>query len=396
MVSSGRTMLTAFPAVGLRHASYPATALAKAWQLLLQAEPDLGGTETYRHDLVNIARQALSNHAGQLYARTEAAYKAKDVAAYRQAAQEFLQLIGDIDELLATNDEFLLGAWLEDAKRWGQTDAERRRMEWNARRVLTLWGRTPALRDYAWKEWSGLLTGFYAKRWELFFQRRREALEANRPFDEHACQAELLKLEDRWAGQSERYPTRPVGDGVQVARRLFEKYKPGDAAVPSLTTGKPVSCSADLPGMGADLANDGCIDTESFWGTDVTKDKDAWWQVDLEEMTTVGKVVVVGYYGDKRYYGFTVEVSGDGKLWTMVADKRNNKELSTQAGYTCVFEPRNVRFIRVKMTGNSANTGRHLVEVLAAATERNGMNFGRVTRSQRRRGPRRPSPLAPG
>jgi len=49
----------------------------------------------------------------------------------------------------------------------------------------------------------------------------------------------------------------------------------------------------------------------------------------------------------------------------MAVDKRDNKELSTQTGYTCVFKPRKVRFIRVKMTGNSANTGRHLVEVMA-------------------------------
>ena len=362
----GQTILTAFPTVGRRYTSYPATPLAKAWQLLLRAEKDLGGAETYRHDLVNIARQALSNHAGQLYARTVAAYNAKDVAAYRKSSQEFLQLIYDVDELLATNDEFLLGTWLEDAKHWGQTDAERARLEWNARRVLTLWGRTPSLGDYAWKEWSGMLSGFYARRWELFFQRQLEALAANKPFDEHACHAELLKLEDRWAGQTERYPSKPVGDSAWVAGRLFEKYMRGNnAAFESLTTGKPTSCSAALPGMDASLANDGSIDTESYWGTDVAKDKDAWWQVDLETETTVGRVVVVGYYGDKRFYGFTVEISSDSKTWTMVVDKRNNKEFSTQAGYTCVFAPRKVRFIRVKMTGNSANTGRHLVEVMA-------------------------------
>ena len=361
----GQTILTAFPAVGRQYTRYPAAPLARAWELLLHAATDLGGTETYRHDLVNIARQALSNHAGQLYARTMAAYKAKDTAAFWKSSQEFLQLIYDIDELAATNGQFLLGTWIEDAKRWGQTDAERARLEWNARRVLTLWGRTPALRDYAWKEWSGMLSGFYAKRWELFFQRQLQALQANRPFDQDACHAELLKLEDHWASQTERYPSKSHGDSVQVAGRLFEKYMRGNVTFTSLTTGKPASCSAALPGMDASLANDGCIDTESYWGTDIAKNKNAWWQVDLEKQTTVGRVVVVGYYGDKRFYGFTVEVSSDGRAWTMVADKRDNKELSTEAGYTCVFEPRKVRFLRVKMTGNSANTGRHLVEVMA-------------------------------
>ncbi len=122
----GHSLLTAYPAMKKRqYITYPANALANAWQLLLRAEKDLSGTETYRHDLVNVARQALSNHAGQLYAKTQADYEAKDLAAYRRSSQAFLQLIYDLDKLLATDNEFLLGPWLEDAKRWGQTDAER-------------------------------------------------------------------------------------------------------------------------------------------------------------------------------------------------------------------------------------------------------------------------------
>jgi alpha-N-acetylglucosaminidase len=70
--------------------------------------------------------------------------------------------------------------------------------------------------------------GFYAKRWALFFQRQLEALKANKPFDQHACQMELLKLEDQWAGQTRRYPSKSTGDSVQVAGRLFEKYGLGD------------------------------------------------------------------------------------------------------------------------------------------------------------------------
>ena len=73
-----------------------------------------------------------------------------------------------------------------------------------------------------------MLSGFYAKRWELFFQRQLEALEANKPFDQHACHVELLKLEDQWAGQTRHYPSKSAGDSVQVAGRLFEKYMLGD------------------------------------------------------------------------------------------------------------------------------------------------------------------------
>ena len=48
----------------------------------------------------------------------------------------------------------------------------------------------------------------------------------------------------------------------------------------------------------------------------------------------------------------------------MVADWRDNQKPSTPDGYTCVFEPRSARYVRVTQTLNSANTGRHLVEVM--------------------------------
>jgi hypothetical protein len=76
-------------------------------------------------------------------------------------------------------------------------------------------------------------------------------------------------------------------------------------------------------------------------------------------------VVVVGFYGDERSYGFTVEVSLDAQNWETVADRPENKEPSTRSGYTCVFTPREVRYLRIRQTHNSANTGRHLVEVMA-------------------------------
>jgi hypothetical protein len=49
----------------------------------------------------------------------------------------------------------------------------------------------------------------------------------------------------------------------------------------------------------------------------------------------------------------------------MAADRRDNQQPSTAEGYTCAFDPRKVRYIRLTQTTCSANTGRHLVEVMA-------------------------------
>jgi len=183
-----------------------------------------------------------------------------------------------------------------------------------------------------------------------------------------------------------RLPVKPVA-GVEIAlrsaqkkrwdlpavRALYEKSaaaaKPTPDAV-SLTTGKPATCSHAMWRYPARLANDGLAgDTNSFWATDVVQypADTAWWQVDLQTVQTVGRVVVVGYYGDRRHYGFTVETSLDGRTWTVVADRRDNRAPSTAKGYTCRFPPRKVRYLRVTQTHNSANSGRHLVEVMAYA-----------------------------
>lgn len=358
-------------------APYDPVRLAGAWHDLLQAAADkeLAKADALRFDLVNVGRQVLSNHASNLHADIATAWRAKDAAKLEATAARFLELIRDMDELLATRREFLLGGLLEDAKRWGDTPAERAKCEWNARRVLTLWGDdTRGLNDYARKEWSGMLNDYYAPRWKRHLDAAAHALRQDQPFDEALSRQNLLRWTADWADSRTMYSTEPRGDSVAVARNLWQKYRDEFKAesvpteVVSLTTGKPATCSDSLPAHPARLANDGVrSDSGRFWATDVQVDPAAWWQVDLEKPTTVGRVVVVCYFGDHRSYGFTVEVSADGLRWTMVADRRNNRDPSTADGYTCVFEPRTIRYVRVTQTSNSANTGRHLVEVMAFA-----------------------------
>lgn len=159
--------------------------------------------------------------------------------------------------------------------------------------------------------------------------------------------------------QSKRWDFASV---VAQYQSTYDWTKPN---VVSLSTGKPATCSHALPGFAAELANDGrSCDVDGYWATDVAKQPGpAWWQVDLEQPVEIGRVVVVGYYGDKRSYGFTVETSADGVAWNMAADRRGNTQPAAEAGYECCFEPRQARYVRVTQFENSANSGRHLVEV---------------------------------
>jgi len=346
---------------------YDTSRLLDAWRRLLSRSGRLGSVSTYRFDVVNVGRQVLSNLLPRFHADVAAAFARGDEAEVAAAAARYADLVRDMDRLLATREEFLLGRDLENAKRWGTTPEERARCEWNARTVITVWGDGRSLNDYARKEWAGLLTGFHLRRWEILVDHLRRALREGQPFDANACADDQFAFEKAWTQGSERYPAEPVGDSVEVARELLRKYGAcfGPDA-PSLTTGKPATCSRSLPPFPPELANDGITwDTNRYWATDVADGSEAWWQVDLGAPTMVSRVVVVGYYGDQRHYGFTVEGSSDGKTWRMLADRRDSKAPATRSGYVCDFRPVTVRLLRVTETSNSANTGRHLVEVEA-------------------------------
>lgn len=204
---------------------YDPARLAQAWKTLLEAADVLGGVDSYQYDLVNLTRQVLANHASALREKIAAAYQAKDRQQLAEAAKPFLTLFDDLDLLLATRREFLLGDWLEQAKRWGLTEEERRHYEWNARNQITLWGPADSgLHDYASKQWSGLLRDFYRKRWERFLQTLDQCLEKNQPLDAAAFDREIRTWEEQWTHDTTVYPATPQGDPVAVAKQLFKKY----------------------------------------------------------------------------------------------------------------------------------------------------------------------------
>ncbi len=198
--------------------------LAAAYQNLLRAADKLGDSDAYKFDLVNIARQVFSNHAAVLHQKITQAFNAKDYESFKGASDDFLEHMLDLDELLGTRQEFLLGEWLENAKRWGTTPEEKAIFEWNARRVITLWGQTPMLHDYARKEWSGLISGYYHVRWKWFLYEVANSLKVDEPFDDTNFQSELSKWMVEWSDARETFPSKPGGDCIAVATKLWDKY----------------------------------------------------------------------------------------------------------------------------------------------------------------------------
>ena len=242
--------------------------ILKAWKSLLDGAERLADQDTYQFDLVNVTRQTLGSLSALYYRQMIDAFDDQDREALRTASDKLQGLLLDLDTQLRSHKEYLLGTWLERAKRWATTEEERRLYEWNARTIITLWGKpsTP-LDDYSNRQWSGMMSNYYAPRWRLFHEELDRTLAEGRDWDAAAFDQKVRAWQAEWARQTESFPVETNGRcPIETSKSLYEKYraefdtdlaqslKPGVPcfafdpddypAVNSLTTGKPVTCGA--------------------------------------------------------------------------------------------------------------------------------------------------------
>lgn len=76
------------------------------------------------YDLVDLTRQALAKYANELFLKVIEAYQVNDVHEVAHCSQKFLDLVEDMDTLLACHEGFLLGPWLESAKHLAQDEEQ--------------------------------------------------------------------------------------------------------------------------------------------------------------------------------------------------------------------------------------------------------------------------------
>lgn len=224
-IISGRPTFAAATKWANTQKGYNPKDLVPAWQQLILAANDLKASDGFRYDLVDITRQVLANYADTVQRQFAAAAKRKDRAAFHMLSTEFLGVIDDMDKLLSTRKDFLLGRWLESAKANGKTDAEKKLYEFNARDQITLWGdKNNTLNDYACKQWAGMLSGFYKPRWSQFISYVNTCLETGKEVDEKAFQEKIKNWEWAWVNKRDTYATQTKGNEVLVAKAMFAKY----------------------------------------------------------------------------------------------------------------------------------------------------------------------------
>jgi len=223
---------------------YDPVKLLQAWQLLLADADQLKSSDAYRFDVVDIGRQVLSNHSQDLQKRIRSAYFKKDVKEFEKSASRFHQLLKDVDTLLAPRKEYNFGNWVNSARSWGTTPEEKNLYEKNARELVTIWGPTekPLIFDYSWREWHGLISSYYLKRWDMFHQYIAQLMRDGKEYNEkvrmtHGRESFLAndfykKLgawEINWVKTPHPISSELKGDEIELAQAMYRKYA---AAIP--------------------------------------------------------------------------------------------------------------------------------------------------------------------
>jgi alpha-N-acetylglucosaminidase len=187
--------------------------LVESLDALFKAAPESQHADGYSYDAVNFTRQALAYYSDTVRARIDDANKRQDPPELERQARIMLGIVKDMDTLVGTRHEYLLGRWLRDARSWGDNPTEADQYERNARLIITAWG--GGLRDYAHREWNGLLRDYYLPRWQAWAGKVAPG----------ALEGPLPAQEDFVNAKGGGYAIEPNGKPVETAQRIFAKYR---------------------------------------------------------------------------------------------------------------------------------------------------------------------------
>jgi hypothetical protein len=124
-----------------------------------------------------------------------------------------------------------------------KTPEEKSLYEFNVCNQVTLWGPDGQILDYAAKQWSGLVSQYYGKRWELFFDtlllnlQQGESFTYKTKFDikiyflgvnfnQDLYMEEFLETIGKpfCLDQTKQFPVEPSGDIVTIGRGILQKW----------------------------------------------------------------------------------------------------------------------------------------------------------------------------
>ena len=198
-----------------------------------QAAPELLSLPTFRYDLTDVCRQVLADRAREQLPRCKSSFESGDRKEFLHESRKFCALITQMADLLATQEDFLLGAYLEGISRRAPK-ADAAAMRRNFLQLITTWRPdTSGLNDYAHRQFSELMSSYYLPRWQAFFRTAAPGKKGKTHKESNANNGE--KVTASWQENEEvdaiqrAFPTaktplllKPQGELLPLAKKILK------------------------------------------------------------------------------------------------------------------------------------------------------------------------------
>lgn len=131
-----------------------------------------------------------------------AAARAGDPDGVREHMTRLRADLLELDELAAARPESRVRTWIDAARAWGDTPAERDAMEREARSLVSVWGgQHNGLHDYSGRHWHPLVRDLYLPRWQAWADWLADAATAGPvppDADPTALRDRIVAIEETW------------------------------------------------------------------------------------------------------------------------------------------------------------------------------------------------------
>ena len=198
----------------------PSAQKYKIIQKMLNLPDNVISHELFYKDLVDLSKDFFQEHIGVLISDINQAIDRKEYAKANRLVKIFNDFLKDLDVLLSTIASYQLENWLNQARNTVSNPSDKALLEGNARTLVTFWGGDEILNDYARKEWSGLVDGYYGKRWNLYFAERLKA-----GFSEAKFAQQLKAWEHAWSKATEEMIATPPDEPLAFLRQMLLNVK---------------------------------------------------------------------------------------------------------------------------------------------------------------------------
>jgi hypothetical protein len=184
--------------------------VGRAAELLLQAAPEMWHNPLFLNDFLEVTTQEIGARVDRHLTAGIELLNMDETELAGNYMSESCDALWYVDDLLGAHSLHRLDRWVNLARRWGDTPAERDYYEQDAKRQITVWG-GPMLSEYAARYWSGLIGDYYVPRWQGWYKAKL----GGKPFD-------MAKWEERWIRKPGNFLAPTASDPIAVARNLIE------------------------------------------------------------------------------------------------------------------------------------------------------------------------------